>query len=165
MNQAKSNKNTSSSHADAAIIYNGNNRLEVTYDELVQFNNFLSSETRTLNERVVKQTQPPPKFSLDEPKELRYLAPDIERYNQKCEQYNQRIAAARAKAISPTSIGRLTVSVNADGEAVVRDGKNVIEMGIGAWVIEKEACESLQRKAQVEQIVATFGHYPSGVKF
>ena len=83
MNPAKSNNNTSSTHADGAILYNGTNRLAVSYDQLVAITNFFSSESRALNEPVERQTPSPPKFSLDEPKEPRFLGPDTERQNEK----------------------------------------------------------------------------------
>ena len=155
---AQANQNASSVHADAVIITCANNRLELTYDELTQIDNFLSRETQALNERVAKQTPPRPKFSIENPPDEWYLGPYIERHNRICEQYNQRIAGARAKAIGSTNIGRLTVSVYADGAASVSDGKNLITMQACACRNERESVESLQRRERVETILNTFGH-------
>jgi hypothetical protein len=135
--KAQANQNASSVHADAVIITCANNRLELTYDELTQIDNFLSRETQALNERVAKQTPPPQKFSIENPPDEQYLGPYIKRHNRICEQYNQRIAEPTAKAIGSTNIGRPTVSVNADGEASVSDGKALITTQAFVWRNER----------------------------
>jgi hypothetical protein len=158
------NTNASSGCADATIITNDNNRLEVSYDELVQLDNFLSRELPALNEKVYRQAPPIPKFSRDNPTDLRYLTDaDIEKANERSRKYNERIETARANTTSATRIGRLSVSVNAIGETTVVDGSHSITMGASAWHNEKEAVESCQRAARVRRIIDTFGEYPRNV--
>src|SRR6516225_1740355 len=102
MNAGKPNTNSSASFADTVIITNKTNRLELSYDELVQLDTWLSREIPVLQDKVAKQTPASPKFFLDDQKEARYLAPDIERLNQRSQQYNQRVAEARVNTTSAT---------------------------------------------------------------
>jgi hypothetical protein len=151
---------SSSSHADASILTCGNNRIEIAYDDLVAIDNWLKHEIPALNERVYKQAGPLPKFSLDNPVDPRYLAPYIEKANERSQKWNEAIEKAKANTVSSTRIGRLNVSSNALGETTVVAGSHSITMGAGAWEMEREACESYQRKLRVEQILKVFGEYP-----
>ena len=155
--------NNSSAYADASILTCGNNRLELSYEELVQLDAWLTREIATLNETVAKKTPPVPKFSLEHLTDLRYLTDaNIEKVNERSWKYNEAIEKARANTTS-ARIGRLSVSTNAFDQAVVSDGKNTIEMGAGAWRSEKEGVESLQRRLRVQKIMDTFGEYPRSV--
>jgi hypothetical protein len=78
----KVNPNTSSTHADGAIITCGATKLDLTYDELTRIDAWLSSEVRALQEQAGKKFPKAPKFFLDQPKDPRYLGPEIERHNQ-----------------------------------------------------------------------------------
>ena len=162
---AKPNQNASSAQADASIITNGPNRLEVTHNELVAIDTWLRREIPALNERVYRQAPLVPKFSLDNPIEPRYLGPEIEKMNERSRKYNEAIEKALANTTAATQIGKLRVSTNANGEVTVVDGSHSISMGAGAWQMERETVESCQRKLRVEQIEKIFGEYPRNTKF
>jgi hypothetical protein len=165
MNAFKSNNNSSSAHADASIITNGPNRLEVTHNELVAIDTWLRREIPALTEKVYRQAPPVPKFSLDNPPDPRYLGPEIEKLNERSRKYNQSIENAKVNTTSANRIGRLTISTNALGETTLTDGKNTIEARASFWTTEREACESCQRQLRVEQIVKVFGEFPRNTKF